>query len=407
MMMADERPQSFRLPVHFIGTTQIFSYGFLFYAFAVLKNPLAQHIGTSIEVILTAVSFALLLQALISYLVGKWVDTIGGLRILGAGLLFGALGMGALWLVPSLLWVALCLFLIGVGFAMCTYDVAFSTVIQFDESRSRWFIAVVSFYGGIASSFVWLLLAPLLKYYGLPAACLAAASFLAISGIIALFFSSTYQPRNKAKKEPAPFEWQMLKLVEKKALIIMAGATSIQYLAFAGTALLWISWFERQFGSGEIAVLLAALYGPFQVVGRFIDMILGRHFDARSNAIFASFLFSLAIALAQIKSLPIAIFAMCLYGMGNGVLTIAFGFLTNMYFRSEIFGRAKGIIAAPRAFCLATGPVLAAFIYNIFDDWFLNVFIFIALGATGLLITLQWLEPTNEIAKAQNEKRLS
>ena len=88
MMMASERPQSFRLPVHFIGTTQIFSYGFLFYAFAVLKNPLAQHIGTSIEVILTAVSFALLLQALISYLVGKWVDTIGGLRILGAGLLY-------------------------------------------------------------------------------------------------------------------------------------------------------------------------------------------------------------------------------------------------------------------------------------------------------------------------------
>ena len=405
-MTANTRPQSFRLPVHFIGTTQIFSYGFLFYAFAVLKTPLATHIGSSIEVILTAVSFALLIQALISYLVGKWVDTIGGLRILGIGLLIGAIGMGALWLVPSFFWVMFCLIFIGVGFAMCTYDVAFSTVIQFDESRSRWFIAVVSFYGGIASSFVWLLLAPMLKFYGLAAACLTAASFLALSGIIALAFSSTYQPRSTAKKEPAPFHWAMLKLTEKRALVIMAAATSIQYLAFAGTALLWISWFERQFGSGEIAVLLAALYGPFQVVGRFVDMILGRRFDARSNAIFASFLFSLAIALAQINSLPIAILAMCLYGMGNGVLTIAFGFLTNMYFRAEIFGRAKGIIAAPRAFCLATGPVLAAFIYSVFDDWFLNVFIIIALGATGLLISLQWLEPTNEIAKAQNERKI-
>ena len=403
--MANSRPQSFRLPVHFIGTTQIFSYGFLFYAFAVLKNPLAAHVGTSTEAILSAVSFALLIQALISYLVGKWVDTIGGMRILGLGLMLGAIGMGALWIVPSLLWVVFCLVFVGVGFAMCTYDVAFSTVIQFDETRSRWFIAVVSFYGGIASSFVWLLLAPLLKFHGLPAACLTAASFLAISAIMALSLSATYQPRSTAKKQPAPFHWSMLRPTEKRALLVMAAATSIQYLAFAGTALLWISWFERQFNSGEIAVLLAALYGPFQVVGRFIDMILGRRFDARSNAIFASILFSLAIGLAQINSLPLAIVAMCFYGMGNGVLTIAFGFLTNMYFRAEIFGRAKGIIAAPRAFCLATGPILAAFIYSAFDDWYLNAFIMIALIATGLLISLQWLEPTNQIAKAQNQRR--
>ena len=393
------------MPVHFIGITQIFSYGFLFYAFAVLKEPLAAHSQSSTDVILTAVSFALLIQALISYIVGKWVDTIGGLRILGIGLIIGGIGVGALWLVPSLLWVIFCLFLIGVGFAMCTYDVAFSTVIQFDENRSRWFIALVSFYGGVASSFVWLLLAPMLKFYGLAAACLTATSFLIISGVIALSLSSTYQPAGKAKKQPAPFHWADLKRTEQRALIILSAASSIQYLAFAGTALLWISWFERQFGSGEIAVLLAALYGPFQVVGRFVDMVLGRRFDARSNAIFASLLFTLAIALSQINSLPVAIIAMCLYGMGNGVLTIAFGFLTNMYFRADIFGRAKGIIAAPRALSLATGPVLAALIYGIFDEWFLNIFILIALGATALLISLQWFEPTNERAKAQNQMR--
>ncbi len=49
--------------------------------------------------------------------------------------------------------------------------------------------------------------------------------------------------------------------------------------------------------------------------------------------------------------------AMALFGMGHGVLTVTLGFVTNLYFRAEIYGRAKGWISLPRSLGLAMGPL--------------------------------------------------
>ena len=55
---------------------------------------------------------------------------------------------------------------------------------------------------------------------------------------------------------------------ERRALIALASASTLEYLTFASTTLLWITWFSKQFNDVGLAVMLAALYGPFQTVGR-------------------------------------------------------------------------------------------------------------------------------------------
>ncbi len=110
--------------------------------------------------------------------------------------------------------------------------------------------------------------------------------------------------------------------------------------------------------------MLAALYGPFQVVGRMIEMFAGHRFDARITGMIAFTLGPVAMWLAQGDSIATAVLAMMLFGMGHGVLTVSYGYVTNMYFRAEIYGRAaKGWITTPRALGIAVGPTMGGLLF--------------------------------------------
>ena len=46
-------------------------------------------------------------------------------------------------------------------------------------------------------------------------------------------------------------------------MLLLAGSGALEYLLFATTTLLWINWFDAQFGSLTLAVMLASIYAPF------------------------------------------------------------------------------------------------------------------------------------------------
>ena len=385
------------VPVHFLGMSQIVSYGFLFYAFALLREPLGQKLGLAPTIILTAISASLLIQGALSYIVGKWADHFGGLRVLASGFFIGAIGIASLVFVTNLVMMMFCFILIGIAIAMCTYEVAFSTVVQLDEKRSRWLISVVSFYGGVASSLAWVTLQPLLTEYGFAIACAFAACLLFIMGLMASFHARKQAQPHKAKGQIAPFHFASLQSSEKRALIILASANGIEYFTFAATALFWIRWFTDLFGDVTIAVWLAALYGPFQVVGRLLEMQLAKTIDARITGLIAALLTPLTLFLAQFADIRLAIITMVFFGIGHGILTVTFGFVTNLYFRAEIYGRAKGIIAAPRAVGMASGPLVAGLIYAYNPAYFMPSFIASSAIVAGLIGLLLRLKPTNAV----------
>ena len=161
-----------RVPVHSLGISQIVSFGLLFYAFAQLKAPLAHSAGVSETTILAAVSGALVIQGMLALVIGRLIDRFGGLRIMQGGFFIGALGLGLLSLYSSFVWICACLGLIGVSYAMCTYEVAFGSAVQLDEPKARRNISIITFYGGIASTITWMSVAPMLEFLGLQMTCL-------------------------------------------------------------------------------------------------------------------------------------------------------------------------------------------------------------------------------------------
>ena len=374
--------QSARVPFHLLGLSQIISYGLLFYIFAQLKTPLALAIGVAESQVLAAVSGALIIQALLAPIIGGWSDRFGALWVMTRGLALGAVGLAMLPLNASLWWLWLCMVPIGTGFAMSSYELAFNSAVQLDEANARRNISFITFYGGVASSVTWLSVAPLLVYCGLSITCFIVAGILAITAVRFFFLHRVHGGGTAGKGQtPASFSWQVLSRSERLALVMLGSAGGLEYLVFASTTLLWINWFQIRFNDPALAVMLAALYGPFQVVGRVIEMRFGHRFDARITGMIAFMCGPIAMLLVQADSLGLAIAAMMIFGMGHGVLTVSFGYVTNMYFRADVYGRAKGWMTTPRAIGTAIGPSVGGMLFAHGTGLFFSVMIGILLAA--------------------------
>ena len=155
------------VPVHSLGISQIIVYGSLFYVFALIKSSIAEKLNLSLEIVALTVSLSLFIHVVTSIHVGVLIDKYGGMRVMSIGLLVGGLGLFALGLSNTLYSFIFSMFLVGIAFSMASYNIAFSTAIQLDDKNSRRHITVITFYGAIASSLVWLIVGKLLPDYGL------------------------------------------------------------------------------------------------------------------------------------------------------------------------------------------------------------------------------------------------
>ena len=367
MIASPKAPQN--VPFHSLGVSQILSYGCMFYAFAQLKIPLAKNIGVDPSEILAAVTAALLIQAFLAPLIGGWIDRFGALVVMTRGLLIGACGITLLPTVHALWWIWLCMVPIGLGFAMSSYETAFSAAVQIDEAKSRKHISFITFYGGVASSVIWLSIAPSLAWFGLEVTCMICGIGLVLMGLRTRYLDQKISVKSSQDSASiTPFHWTLMMRNERRALIALASASALEYLTFASTTLLWITWFTAQFNDVALAVLLAALYGPFQTVGRLLEMTLGHRFDARITGMVAFVGVPTALILAQQDGLGFAVVAMMIFGMGHGILTVSLGYVTNMYFSADVYGRAKGWITTPRAVGTAIGPSLGGVLFVMGPD---------------------------------------
>lgn len=375
-MSTDVPRPTAQVPVHFLGLSQIASYGLLFYLFAQISEPLGAHYGVSATYILFGVSCILCLQAPLAPFIGSWIDRYGALRVLSIGLAVGAVGLFVLGWSTHLVGFWCCIGLIGFASGASQYEVAFAAAVQILDLQARQAISVITFYGGVASSIVWLSVAPLLEWIPTDQLLLFLAIPLCGGSVWAWQISTRMrEPTSQQSKQSSqvPFRWRLLEAHQKKALVWLSVAGSLESLVFAATSLMWITWFTRQFDDPGLAVFLASLYGPFQVVGRLLELRYGRRYDARRSGLVAFLCLPVALASAMVDSIPAAAVAMVLFGIGHGVLSITFGYVVSLFFESQVYGRAKSWIATPKAIAASAGPLLAGLLYALAPDLFLPV----------------------------------
>ena len=378
------------VPVHSLGISQIIAYGSLFYVFALLKTSIALKLNLNIEIVALTISLSLFIHVLTSVYVGFLIDKYGGMRVMSIGLFLGSLGLMSLGVSDNLYRFIFSMALVGVSFSMASYNIAFSTAIQLDDKNSRKHITMITFYGAMASSITWLIVGKILPDYGIEITCFFLSFCLFSMG--AYFFINSFMKSvgniDNSSEKFIPLKISALLAKDKKIVLVLMLFGFIQYLIFTTTALSLIDYFALKFSVYYWAVILASVYGPFQLVGRFIEMRLARKYDARNTGLVAALFIPISLLLLFSSDFSVCLLSMALFGMSNGLLTVTNGYLPNLFFEPSVIGRIKGYVGAPTALGMACSPFLSGlFAQNL--NILLILMIFLSVIPVGSIFLLK------------------
>jgi len=338
-----------------LGLGQLINWGVLYYAFAVLFQPVQAELAVAPWVVTGAFSLALLVSALLAPAVGRWSDRGRG----GASIVAGSLG--AAWLLSA--WVLLpgvvTLYVVwaglGVCMAMALYEPAFAIVTRAHAApdvRLR-ALATVTLFGGLASTAFLPLTALMVGAFGwrtatgLLAAALVASAALTAGSVRAL---SPDPPR------PAPPDDTARPGVVPgfTSLTVALGLASLASASFIANLVPALG--ERGV-SPATAALLGGVFGIMQLPGR--ALMVSRQLSLSGPALLALSLAlqagGLTVIAATAGAATIAAGVMT-FAAGAGLTTLARPHLVQSLVAIEHAGVVNGRLARTQQLTRAVGP---------------------------------------------------
>jgi MFS family permease len=378
--------------VSVLGVTQIIAWGAMFYP-PVLTVPLiAADRGWSIAFGMGGFSLRLLSGGLVAPTVGRLIDRLGGHVVMTAGSLAGALGLVGLvhaehWLAYLAVWM-----LLGAAMAANLYDSAFATLGRIFGAAARRPITVLTLAGGFASTVSWPVTHLLIGLVGWRGAYLVYAAVLA--GVAAPLHAFAL-PRTHAAAEPAR-DGQApppARLLPAKGLAFVLTAAAFASYAFVPSALSahLLAIFDRLGLERGTVVAIGALFGPSQVAARLCELIFARNVHPLAVARFAVAMLIAGFVLLAVLGLsaPVAAAFMVMFGITNGLITIARGAVPLTLFGAVGYGRLIGRIAGPSLVMQAAAPLVLALAIERGSDAFalavVTAFALIALACLAMI----------------------
>jgi hypothetical protein len=366
--------------VSVLGVTEILSWGALYYP-PVLTVPLiASDRGWSKAFAMGGFSLGLLVGGLVSRHVGASIDRYGGHVVMPCGSLLGAAGLAGLVVTASAwaylgVWMAL-----GVAMASSLYDPAFATLGRIFGAAARAPITTLTLAGGFASTLSWPATQFLIDKVGWRGAYLAYAALLAF---VAAPLQALALPRRRFhddKPAATPTSAPVGAAVPARApavpaphgVVFVLVAAAFAAYAFVPSALSahLLAIFTRFGLSPATVVSIGMLFGPAQVLARICELTFARRLPPLGIARFAIALLVAAFALLAILPFSVAVAALfaVLYGMANGLMTIARGTVPLSLFGAAGYGRLVGRIGGPFLVVQAAAPVVLAFVVERASD---------------------------------------
>jgi len=377
MLNADSSIGSIRMPsvhdvlhgpwraVPVLGATQIIAWGAIYYS-PVLTVPLiAAERGWSLSFTMGGFSLALLTAGLVAPFVGAAIDRHGGHVVMTAGSLTCALGLVALGMAAHPLAYLAVWMLLGAGLAASLYDPAFASLGRIFGAAARTPITVLTLAGGFASTVGWPATHFLLGSFGWRGTYLIYAVLLAA---VCAPLHALALPRDRAAAAPlrtgpgatAPA------LLPPHGVAFMLVAAAFAAYAFVPAALSahLLAMFSRSGIEPAHVIVIGALFGPAQVAARIGELAFGRNLHPLNVARAAVILLVAAFILLAVVgfSTPAAAAFALLFGMSNGLITIARGAVPLALFGAAGYGRLIGRISLPWMLMQSSAPLVLAFV---------------------------------------------
>ena len=365
--------------VPILGLSQLISWGAIYYTPVLIVPLIAEARGWSLTLAMAGFSVGLLAAGMASPFIGKWIDRFGGHRVMPIGFIAGAAALVAIGYATNIVAYFAVWILLGCSMAGALYDPAFVTLARIFGTSARSAITLLTFIGGFASTVSWPLTHLLIEKIGWQSTYQVYAALLALVAAPLLAFAL---PREHSAAPPQPKqEGPKTKHIPAKGLPFILVACGFALYMFIPSALSahMLAIFDRAGIAPATVVTIGALFGPSQVIARFLEFTLARNRHPLTIACGATTLLIFACGILLFLGMsPIfaAAFAI-LFGMANGLMTIARGTVPLALFGPSGYGRLMGRIAAPVLLMQAVGPIALAFVAEQLSDRS-------AIGAIGL-----------------------
>ncbi len=148
------------------------------------------------------------------------------------------------------------------------------------------------------------------------------------------------------------------------AFVLVAAAFAAYAFVPSGLSAHLLAIFGRAGIDAATVVTIGALFGPAQVAARIGELVFARRIHPLNVARFAVGMLLLAFVLLAVSGLSIAAAAAfsILFGMANGLITIARGAVPLALFGAAGYGHLMGRIGGPFLVMQAIAPLVLAFV---------------------------------------------
>ncbi|MGV9771991.1 MFS transporter [Streptosporangium sp. NPDC003464] len=360
-----------------LAVTQTAGYGVLYYAFSVFITPMGRDLGAGTASVAGALTTAVLVSGLAAPLVGRWLDGHGGRGLMTAGSALGALAVLGWSQVTTLLQLYLIFTVIGVASAAVLYEAAFAVIVACSDARRRSnALLVLTIVAGFASTIFLPLTGLLVQRYGWRTALVVLAlgyALLAVPlhALVPRSRTATEAEPASTRTEPAGAGTEPAAVRREAAVRSALGERPFwllvaAFLAHTGAVavlgVLLVTYLTVLGHPPVFAASVAGLLGVLSVTGRLVSTGLQSRWPVSlvTAAIFV--LQGAAAALLPLvgRSVPGAVTAVVLFGLGFGVATIARPALLADRYGTAAYASVSGALALPVTVAKAVAPLTAA-----------------------------------------------
>lgn len=385
---ADHSGSALRKLVWALGITEVISWGTLYFSFTVFIGPMSQALGYSKPFLAGGFSLGLLVWALCSFAVGRLLDRVPARRVMCAGSLLAGAGM-LLWAwSPSP--AAFLLTWLPLGLAMSTtlYEPAFLVLRQaFGDGYQKPILSLTLIAGFSSTIFVPLAQWLVLHLGWQPTLLVFAALNLLVCAPLHARLRYAIHPSYAAPASPLPegaagagiaratlrqpVFWAVVAAFTATAVIAsLLGAHLIPMLTEKGMPL------SQQ-------LMVAALIGPAQVVGRTVMMRLPVSHPVRLSmpvyAVMALGLLGFALGAGGWLML-----AAVIYGCANGVNTMLRAMAMPELISRHHYATLNGLMMTPVLLMQAAAPWFGALLWRAAGGYWLMLWLMVALALAAL-----------------------
>lgn len=365
-----------RLTVWCLGISQLVCWGITYYLIGVFGDLMERDLGWSRTLVYGGFSVALVVMGLSSPIVGRFIDTHGGRRIMVLGSLATASGCGGLALAHDLVTYYAAWVVIGLAMRLTLYDTAFASLARLGGPGASRAIAQITLLGGLASTVFWPVGHWLAEGLGWRGALVVYAVIGLLTIPLHLVIPDTRFDGETASK-PARHVHERIAITRRQELVaaflFAVVVASVSFLN-SGMSAHMLPILGALGVTVSAAVWISTLRGIGQSFARLCQVLFGQRLHPLDLNLWAIAMLPVSFAAAFFSGSYIfaALTFSFVYGAGNGLATITRGTLPLVLMDHRHYGGKVGRLLVPGFMLSAAAPVIYA--------WFMDLW-----GAAGAL----------------------